>query len=240
MKGFKKKLQKKKYLFIISTIPIYGLLLLLIVNNIGSECAFITSIIYFVIAGIFGVLFFLSGMDYVEENEREKILREKQIKLLYESTIKDSLTEIYNRSYIFEKLSEFKNTLLNRDIPVSLIMIDVDNFKQVNDFKGHFYGDYVLKNVASIMKNNVRASDIVGRYGGEEFIIIAPHTLEQDAFVVANHIREKVQLETSSEITISLGVTQIKDKDDIEKALIRADEAMYRSKHKGKNCVEVI
>lgn len=239
MKGFKKKLQRKKYLFIISTLPIYGLILSLIVSNIGGDCFFITSIIFYVVSGIFGVLFFIAGMDYVKENEKEKLLREKQIKQLYEATIKDSLTDIYNRSFIFEKLSEFKNTLLNRDIPVSLIMMDIDNFKQVNDTKGHFYGDYVLKNVATLIKKSIRASDVFGRYGGEEFIIIAPHTYEKDCFIVAEHIREVVEIETSGEITISLGVTQIKDKNDIEKALIRADEAMYCSKNKGKNCVDI-
>ncbi len=174
---------------------------------------------------------------------------------LYKDTknkaIRDSLTGLYNQSYFFDVLESLTGECddsikaecsgCNR---TSLIILDIDHFKQVNDTYGHQTGDIVLKQVTDIIKNNVRKSDIVSRYGGEEFTVILPHTNEATAYKIGDRIREVVEqtkFETMDgqiiNITISGGVSEFPSQADSGSTLLAyADRAMYTgSKRKGRN-----
>ena len=201
-------------------------------------CTFV-DIIIMVIYSIFGVLCWIIGVSHIRRFENESEVKEEQIKRLYELTITDSLTQIRNRSFLFDKLSEMSHSVVNRGIPVSLIIFDVDYFKKFNDTHGHLVGDTILRKIAKVVNDNVRSSDIFGRYGGEEFLIISPNTKLEEARVLAEHARKVVEESTLGEVTISLGVTQIKSEFDIDNALKRADDPMYKAKDEGRNRVMV-
>lgn len=157
--------------------------------------------------------------------------------------ITDSLTQIYNRRY-FESVieKEFENTLRYKT-PASCMMIDVDNFKKINDEFGHRVGDIVLKEIANIIKNNLRKVDVVARWGGEEFITILPRTTKEDTFIAAQRILKAISENkfdgVSWPVTVSIGIASIPDDsvDTAEKLIHKADTAMYEAKNQGRNRV---
>lgn len=221
---------KKEFLFIVSFSPIIEFVILLF-TNCNKNYFIIIIFIFFIFLGI---LFFISSLKYFKEKEEEDILKDNHIKKLYETSIKDPLTGLYNRLFLSEKLKDIE-LLIKKEIPVSIMMLDIDNFKKINDNKGHFYGDYILKKISNLIKDNIRINDFLCRYGGEEFIIIFPYTIKKDCYIISESIRNLI--ETNVGVTVSIGISQIKNKNDIEKALIRADKALYCAKNKGKNCV---
>lgn len=147
----------------------------------------------------------------------------------------DHLTKIYNRQKFDESLvREIENKKRYKE-PFSLILIDIDRFKNVNDTYGHMIGDLVLISLSSLIGKNLRATDIFARWGGEEFIILLPHTTANQAFLKATEIRELIEQYTNEKlpnITISLGVTEYSDSDTSDTALQRLDEALYVAKQK--------
>jgi len=160
----------------------------------------------------------------------------------------DGLTELYNHRYFCDTLTEEVKKGNRQNKPVSMIFIDIDYFKQYNDTNGHQKGDYVLKKIGKIIKENVRDGDIPARYGGEEFAVILPNTNEEQAICIAEKLRGKIESthfegeknQPKGKITASMGVSVYPDKskDDIE--LIKsADDALYRAKFFEKNRVEV-
>jgi len=121
-------------------------------------------------------------------------------------------------------------------------MFDIDHFKAINDTYGHSVGDYVLQTLAQIAKENLREIDYLVRWGGEEFIIIAPETDLGRAKALAERIRtaiENYRFDQAGKITISFGVTWFKESDTEDTFIRRADDAMYKAKEKGRNRVEV-
>jgi len=154
----------------------------------------------------------------------------------------DSLTGFYNRRKIEELLqSEIERAKRYSD-PLSVVFIDIDNFKQINDTFGHRVGDEVLKRVADLIRREIRKTDFAGRFGGEEFILILPETDPQRAVIVAERIRERIEKEDfgAGEVTVSIGVTGLRRDDDYGSLFVRMDRAMYAAKRKGKNRVEVL
>ncbi|MDW7971852.1 MAG: diguanylate cyclase [Thermodesulfovibrio sp.] len=175
---------------------------------------------------------------FTDINERKEM--EKQ---LYTLSISDTLTSLYNRRYQLEMLRNAKNKADRYGEPFSILMIDIDNFKSINDQYGHNMGDLVLKKVSNIFIKNVRASDIVSRWGGEEFLILLPNTQLDGALTIAERIRSQVEainIETLPKITVSIGVTSYKISETIEKLISRADKALYEAKISGKNNVKVL
>jgi len=231
-------MEKSKKIYIL--IFWFGLISLLVILplSILLECKLL-EIAFLCIYGVSGLFIYFIGINNLKETKKESILQKEQIKKLYEMTITDSLTGIYNRSFIFDKLSEVSRNLSNRDIPVSIIIFDVDLFKEINDEYGHLAGDEALRNIAKVVESNIRSSDIVGRYGGEEFLIISPNTNIKEAEHLAENIRKKVEESTKGKITISLGLTEIISVSDVDSAIKRADDAMYLAKDKGRNKVMV-
>jgi len=152
----------------------------------------------------------------------------------------DALTGTLNRGAlkdIYDNISKDKFFY-----PLSLIILDLDDFKHINDTYGHNVGDIVLKRVALEIKKHLRRSDILARWGGEEFVIILPHTDLEGARIVAEKLRkslEEAKILEGEKITASFGVTEILPEEPLEKAVLRADKALYRAKELGKNRVEV-
>ncbi|MFA7092311.1 MAG: GGDEF domain-containing protein, partial [Arcobacteraceae bacterium] len=155
----------------------------------------------------------------------------------------DSLTKLPNRR-TFNLNFEKALRLFNRDkIARSVIFLDIDNFKFINDNYGHIVGDKVLKRIAIILNIQVRASDNIARWGGEEFLILLNDSWLEDSYEVAQKIRAAFENDIELHdlikggVTASFGVTTFCEDDTIEKIVSRADEALYKAKHSGKNCV---
>lgn len=157
--------------------------------------------------------------------------------------ITDQLTGVFNHSYFYTRLEEEFRRAERYDLPISCIMIDVDNFKQINDTYGHRKGDTVLKEVAQAIKRTVRTSDLVARYGGEEFAAILPHTDLAGGVNEAERIRKTIEsllfedISKDDHVTVSLGVAAFPSDGiaNVEDIISRADKALYQAKNKGKN-----
>lgn len=153
----------------------------------------------------------------------------------------DSLTGAYNRRYLDRRLGEEINRSLRHGNVLGLLIIDVDHFKTINDTRGHLCGDYALRRMVEILHETIRTIDILGRYGGEEFCCILPETNLERATILAERCREKVAncqftcTETTFNLTISIGVTELSCGDTLESLIKRADEALYLAKHRGRN-----
>ena len=158
----------------------------------------------------------------------------------------DRLTGLFNRGYWQEQLEHSWSLHKRYNRLYSLVIFDIDHFKKVNDTYGHQAGDVIIKLVAEIAQECARDSDCVGRYGGEEFTIILPHTDSEGARVFSERLRKKVEQqvvryeEHEIRFTVSLGVAQISPRYDSETAWLEAaDQALYQSKHGGRNLVSV-
>lgn len=172
------------------------------------------------------------------------IIEESKMASLANVATRDGLTSLYDQTSFKHHLKEELERQIRYGTPISLIMFDIDHFKPINDTYGHATGDRVLKELADIIRQQVRMRDIAARYGGEEFAIILPETEQESAAVFAERLRQKVEehfKESSSpfEVTISLGVksTHQGDQMSVEGFIIAADEQLYRAKHSGRNCV---
>jgi len=166
--------------------------------------------------------------------------------------ITDDLTGLHNFRYLRERLEEEVKRAQRYERPLALIMADIDYFKNYNDAFGHLEGNRVLKNLANILRVNVREVDIVGRYGGEEFIIILPEAGKEEAQEIAERIRLKVEKykfinknnhsdEKKLALTLSLGITSCFQENITPQGLVqKVDQALYQAKGKGRNRVEVI
>jgi len=174
--------------------------------------------------------------------ERTKELKEKNEELERVS-VTDKLTNIYNRLKLDEVILSQLTRAQRYNEKFGLMIIDVDYFKQVNDTYGHQVGDTTLVEISTILSNNVRKSDTVGRWGGEEFMIICPHTNHNGLEELANNLRTKIEkhkFPTINKKTASFGITIYKNQDDIETIIHRADEALYKAKENGRNRVESV
>ncbi|MGH9418765.1 MAG: GGDEF domain-containing protein [Thermoanaerobaculia bacterium] len=169
---------------------------------------------------------------------------------LSEISARDALTGLYNRWYVMEKIDSEMNRSVRHGSPVSLIMLDIDHFKRVNDSFGHSAGDRVLRSVGQVLRDSCRVYDVAGRYGGEEFCIVLPETRVGNTSVVAERIRERLEASRfevgadSVVVTASIGIAGV-DSSEVEGALSsstlidRADQALYSAKHHGRNRVEM-
>jgi len=153
--------------------------------------------------------------------------------------IHDKLTGIYNRLFFDEQYSYLINKSKKDNIPLSLIIIDIDNFKIINDTYGHKKGDLILKEVSNTIKNSIRRMDLPFRYGGEEFAVLLPNTVLEEAVIVAKRINEnipqQIKLENNKPVTISGGVGEYKIDEHPKEFFKRVDEALYEAKKSGKN-----
>ncbi len=162
-----------------------------------------------------------------------------------DNAITDVLTGLYNRRYLNEVGPGLLAAAERYGTPISLAIFDIDHFKKVNDTYGHLAGDRVLREVAHTLAEGVRASDIVVRYGGEEFLVVMPGTDLGRAFIVSEKLRRSVEEahivpeEGADAVTISGGVAEFVDGMDLEDLIRDADAALYRAKRSGRNRIEM-
>jgi two-component system, cell cycle response regulator len=158
----------------------------------------------------------------------------------------DSLTELLNRGEILEMLQRELERARRERKPVSVLLADIDHFKQVNDTLGHLFGDQALQETARRLRSGLRVYDGIGRYGGEEFLLVLPGCDLEDAMTRGNELRTVVAgtpvaaLDAEKEITVSMGVavSECVGKDEMEALLSRADAGLYAAKGNGRNRVE--
>jgi two-component system cell cycle response regulator len=157
----------------------------------------------------------------------------------------DSLTGLLNRRAILQEMDDQIKRVRRYRAPLSIVMLDIDHFKKVNDKYGHIVGDSVLEEMAKTIGLVVRGTDVVGRYGGEEFIIILPHAEQDAALSVAERVRNAVvavEMKSSNgdtfSVTVSQGVASYMSNEDIYSLIQRADAALYQAKENGRDRIE--
>ncbi len=179
--------------------------------------------------------------EKVKQRTKELISKNEE---LHRLSITDKLTGLYNRVQLDKTLHLEVTKSLTSQNNFCILLIDIDFFKKVNDNYGHQIGDEVLVETANILKNNIRKSDILGRWGGEEFLIISPKLKIEDAIILSNKLREAVEKHTflnyPKKVTISLGLANFyKGLIKTEEILANADKALYEAKQKGRNQVKI-
>ncbi len=177
--------------------------------------------------------------------ERERMLIEQT-----DLAAHDALTGLYNRRSLFEKGNEEMNRAKRYGRPLSVLMLDIDHFKGVNDEYGHLAGDEVLKDLANILTGQLRMKegDFPARYGGEEFVVVLPETDKKSAMILAERLRGRIEEKLfkadpliKEKITASIGVAELDEAgedSDLETFLGRADKALYEAKESGRNQVK--
>lgn len=169
------------------------------------------------------------GVDITAKKELERV------------SITDKLTNLYNRRKLDIELNKEIERAIRYKQKFSVMLMDIDFFKKVNDTYGHQVGDYVLQTFANILKKNIRNSDILGRYGGEEFMIISPQTKQDEALILAEKLRKNVEesfFDEVKHITMSVGIASWQGEQTAQDLLKIADEALYVAKQEGRNrCV---
>ncbi len=173
----------------------------------------------------------------LNENLEQKV--KEQTREIREQALKDSLTKAYNRNAYNEKINELLNEYSRYNIFFSIIYVDLDDFKKINDTFGHHKGDEVLINFCEIVKEHIRVNDELYRMGGEEFAILLPNTKLETAKIVSNKLlellRENLKIDDKTPITVSGGLVQVLKNDTAETIYKRVDELLYKSKKRGKN-----
>ena len=172
------------------------------------------------------------GMIYDFTSQHNQSLR------LEKRSITDELTQLFNRRHINTILKEQHDIFLRYHTVSSYIMLDVDSFKSINDTYGHQVVDEVLQKIAKYIKDKSRHIDFVGRWGGEEFLIICPNTPLENAVLLAEKLRKglmKVKISTDTIVTASFGVGQISGEESTNNLIKRIDNALYQAKEKGRN-----
>src|SRR5215213_8759078 len=171
---------------------------------------------------------------------------QENLEVVRTESLTDPLTSLSNRKHFDESLAQAIADSAERSEPLSLVMTDIDHFKNFNDTWGHLTGDQVLRLVAMSLKQNVKGQDIAARYGGEEFAVILPNTVLRSALTVADHIRRAVMSkelmkrstgQNLGRVTISLGCATARKGDTVQSLIARADACLYAAKRNGRNRV---
>ncbi len=210
------------------------------------------SLVLVIVAGVF-IFIVIMIWRYKEVLRIKAILQGKneQLELAQADLIKanedleylsfhDNLTALYNRRYFMTTLKHHFDDAFRQNKRVSLMMIDIDYFKAINDRFGHTAGDDALKELGRVLSNTIRGGDIAARWGGEEFAVFMPSTNRQEALYLAGRIQqvlEEVTFKVVNRLTVSIGVSEYDGEDTIKSWLDRTDRALYKAKDKGRNCV---
>lgn len=184
-------------------------------------------------------------LHLTNEEINEKVIElteaENKLQIMAET---DLLTKLSNRRGTYKRIEEEIALVNQKSLPFPMLLIDIDHFKKVNDQLGHLAGDFVLKEIAQTMQKSLRTQDILGRWGGEEFIIILPRTDIEGAKILSEKIRKTIEESsviyntTTIKLTVSIGGILHQPGADLQKNLDLADKAMYRCKNSGRNRIE--
>jgi len=247
------------FTFLFSNITEWAVLFIFYKKGINLEFEFLLNVILFLLFVPLFIFLLLKKVGipynlvsyYIEEKNKAEMEKEKLKKLVVERTKElerlattDSLTGLYNRRKLIDILEHELTRAKRYGNELSVVLFDIDNFKKINDTYGHDVGDYVLQQVTKLVKDNLRNVDVIGRWGGEEFLIVLPQTNLEGAKVVAEKVRKAIEQHSFAKVgrvTASFGVADYdveKDK-HIDDFLKKADIALYRAKNTGRNRVEV-
>jgi diguanylate cyclase len=229
----------------------YALLLVLLMYHRPDEVNLSVELLWWValattLLQISGLGGYISGLRHkVSEKNQELAKRNGELEIalqrIHEMAIRDSLTGAFNRHHLMEMIALERQRCDRKGCIFSICLIDVDWFKHVNDNYGHLAGDEVLRTVARSIVETQRSTDIFGRYGGEEFVILLPDTMLEGALIHAENVRRRVEkmvfpdISRELHVTISIGVAEFRQMENIEATFQRADEALYRAKNGGRN-----
>ena len=189
----------------------------------------------------------IGAIETIQDFTDQKML-ETELRVTQETyrmlSITDGLTGLYNSRHFYEVVGAESDRSSRHNAPLALLMMDIDNFKSINDTFGHTKGDFVLKEVSHIIRSVMRKYDMPFRYGGEEYAVLLPNTNCQIARAIGERIRRKIENadinlanDHSSSVTVSIGVSELGADYDIRNFIERADHSLYRAKNMGKNCV---
>ena len=167
----------------------------------------------------------------------ERVVRfQHQAETLYQLAHSDPLTGIMNRRFLYSEIAQALTRSQRQNTPLALILLDIDGFKRINDTFGHEVGDRVLIRAASRFQTAIRHTDHLGRWGGEEFIVLLPETRLEEAVQIANRLRDALSetpLDGMLRVTASIGLTEFRSGDSLNDLVSRADQAMYDAKRSG-------
>lgn len=169
-------------------------------------------------------------------NDYSEMLVEKNQKL-FQMTIRDELTGLYNRRYIFDELKRLWNNMTGIE-EIRLALVDVDNFKKVNDTLGHVIGDKILRQIAQIMETEMSSVGFAGRYGGDEFVLVFKGLNIESVMSILDRINtcvKEIEISMGTQVSLSGGVSRLTRENNIDSALSRADDILYQSKKADKN-----
>ncbi len=179
---------------------------------------------------------------FYEYSRQKSYNRIRELSQKYEQlAMHDPLTTLLNRRGMRTHLEHEYSRLKRSEQPLSVLLCDIDHFKQVNDKYSHDGGDFVLENLSALFVQQIRQQDIVARWGGEEFLFLLPNTNSNDAFMLAEKIRKQVEHETfhyknnAINVTLSIGVNQVNPKSSVDQAINDADHLLYLAKNRGRN-----
>jgi len=181
---------------------------------------------------------------FLQRQALQEELEEKNL-LLSKMSITDELMQIFNRRYLMHRLDDELERIKRYDYPLSILMLDIDFFKNINDKFGHIQGDNALRGLGLLLKKNIRAMDILCRYGGEEIVIILPHMNAKGSLLTAERLRTKVcetdfgTIEIPLKFTISIGLVTLEETADIgiDGLFQLLDQQLYKAKNSGRNQV---
>ncbi|MCW8091080.1 GGDEF domain-containing protein [Alteromonas sp. ASW11-130] len=183
---------------------------------------------------------FLSG--YYEYTRQQSFKTITDLSLKFEKQARcDPLTGVPNRRGMWEHLHYEYDRAQRYDLPLTVLICDIDHYKKVNDTLGHDGGDFILQEVAKLMSSSLRKQDILARWGGEEFLFLLPETNTREAFIVAEKIRSQIANAEfdykghKTGITVSFGLADVSDKSQIDQAINEADKRLYQAKNAGRN-----
>jgi diguanylate cyclase (GGDEF)-like protein len=210
--------------------------------NVGSIflLLIVTALVYYYIDIAYTIRFFVTlTLTIILANIVLSIIVDLHRRLIAQATV-DPLTGVYNRRHMERCLSDAIERQRRSSAPTSLLLIDVDHFKRINDQLGHAKGDSVLKGIAALVGGRSRKLDLLFRIGGEEFILLLPDTQEADAAVVAEQLRAAVAESTlldGRQLTVSVGVSELHQGESLDSWMKHADDALYTAKKAGRNRV---
>ncbi|MBB3113578.1 diguanylate cyclase (GGDEF)-like protein [Paenibacillus phyllosphaerae] len=243
---------KKSYIYICLSVSYFYLILLFIAiperQNVASICEMIIVAFVLVATAMTGSGVITRGLELFHDIDKShKSVQELLVKnaMMDRTNKTDALTELYNHKTYHEYIERLIEQQQRSEFPLQVAMMDVDNFKKVNDTYGHWVGDIVLRRVAEIIRAHMEADDFAARYGGEEFIILLTSKTMEQSLMVVETIRKAVAEVIFEElnqgrVTISVGLHDFQANEDKEAFFRKADAALYEAKKTGKNRTVII